>query len=81
MPATLTPEEQQKVDAWVNAVRALARQHGVAHRPGVTYAVKSARRLLVTEPLTQMIYLSSRNAQSAGIPEEELLAIRTLIFS
>ena len=80
MPATLTPEEQQKVDAWVYAVRTLARQHGCAHREGVNFAVKSARRLLVTESLSTMIYLSSRNAQSAGIPEEELLAIRTLIF-
>lgn len=80
MPATLTPEEQVKVDAWVLAVRQLARQHRCAHLGMITYAVKVARRTLVSETIPTIIGLSSRHAQSAGIPEEELNAVRALLF-
>ncbi len=80
MPATFTQEEQDKIDAWVNAIRSLARQHRVAHRSDVSMAIKIIRRTLVTESLLSQVLKSTEYALTAGIPKEELLAIRTLIF-
>ena len=80
MPATFTQEEQDKLDAWVNAIRSLARQYRVAHREDTSLAIKFVRRTMVTESISSMVSKSVAFAKSAGIPEEELAAIRTLIF-
>lgn len=81
MPATFTQEEQDKLDAWVSAIRTLARQHRVAHREEVSLAIKFVRRTLVTESIPSMVSKSAEYAKSAGIPSDEIVAIRTLIFS
>lgn len=80
MPATFTQEEQDKLDAWVSAIRTLARQHRVAHREEVSLAIKFVRRTLVTESISSMVSKSAAYAKSAGIPSDEIVAIRTLIF-
>ena len=80
MPATYTVEEQIKLDAWVNAIRTLARQHGVSHRIHISEAVKTARKTLATQTLANQVQESSRMAIVGGIPAEEMVAIRTLIF-
>ena len=70
-----------KLDAWCIAIRNLARAHGVAHRLYIGDAIKEIRKPATTtwQP-TKRIDESFRMAVAGGIPEEELLAIRTLIF-
>lgn len=76
----LPPEMQAKLDAWVNSIRGLARQHGVAHRTEIGRVVKDLR-MARTPPVLEMLVRSSVfTCIDAGIPEDELIAVRTLIF-
>lgn len=77
----VTDEWAAKLDAWVLAIRNLARIHKVAHRVYINDAVKEVRKP-VTLNWTPMkrVDESFRMAVTGGIPEEELLAVRTLIF-
>lgn len=71
-----------KVDAWVLAIRNLSRDHKVAHHPSIGLAVKEARKVTAsaTWQPTHLIDKSYRLAVEAGIPPEDLLAVRALIF-
>lgn len=77
----LPPEMQAKLDAWINSIRGLARQHGVAHRSEVSQAVKDLRMVTSKPVILDIIVRSSTfTLIDAGIPEDELIAVRTLIF-
>lgn len=78
---SLPPEMQVKLDAWVSSIRGLARQHGVAHRTEIGRAVKEVN-LARSKPvlLETVLNFSLAKAEYAGIPEDELIAVRTLIF-
>lgn len=80
MPLELTPADEQKVDAWVCAIRSLARTHHVAHRSDVGHAIKAARKRAGVVSLTEAVKASLLTARAAGIPEEELESVRALIF-
>lgn len=74
-------EWADKLDAWCIAIRNLARAHGVAHRLHINYAIKEIRKpATVTYSPHKRVDESFLLAVEGGIPEEELLAIRTLIF-
>lgn len=77
----MPPEMQAKLDAWVNSIRALARTHGVAHRPTIGRVVKDLR-LATSKPVILDIVLRSsiESCADVGIPKDELIAVRTLIF-
>lgn len=71
----------EKLDAWVLAIRNLARDHRVAHRIYIGDAIKEIRKpATATYSPHKRIEESFRMAVAGGIPEEELLAIRALIF-
>jgi hypothetical protein len=74
-------EYAQKLDAWVNAIRNLARAHGVAHRVRINDAVKEIRKpITVSSSGLGRVDNSLKLAVQGGIPEEELRAIHALIF-
>ena len=79
-----TPEEQAKCDAWVAAIRQLARIHNVAHKQAINSAIKAARvettlaATLVTLP--GYAHGSTYYAIEAGIPEDEVRGVRALIY-
>ncbi len=78
---TWNPEYVQKLDAWANTIRNLARAHGVAHRVAINDAVKEIRKPVgvTADPLARLDK-SFKLAVQGGIPEEELRAVYTLIF-
>jgi hypothetical protein len=80
MPKQLTHEQDERIDAWVCAIRNMARSHGVAHKASFSKAVAAARKRLSTESFPDLVRMSFTHAVSAGIPEEELIAVRTLLF-
>lgn len=74
-------EARAKLDAWVSSIRGLARIHRCAHTLTFSQAVKLARPLhLSLHHANQAAIASMRSCIEAGIPEEELVAIRTLLF-
>lgn len=68
----LTDEEIARRDAFVVAIRELARQHNVAHRTGIKVSIESAR--------IYKLDLAVNAARDAGIPHDALISVRTLIF-
>lgn len=68
-----SPEEQARIDAWVISIRKLARANGCAHTLAVNHAIKFAR----TAPQSNAVITA---CVEAGIPEDQLIAIHTLIF-
>lgn len=70
--STPDPKEVAKADAWVSAIRGLARIHRCAHTIEISHAVKVAR--------TGNIPMATKFAIDAGIPAEELKSVETLIF-
>lgn len=71
----LTPDEQARIDAWVNAIRGLARQYSVAHRAEIGMAIKLARKSPV--PGNHLVHTFCKQG---GIPEDVLTAVHMLIF-
>lgn len=80
MPKQLTPEQDERIDAWVCAIRNMARSHGVAHKASFSKSVAVTRKRMATETFPALLQMSFTHAVSAGIPEEELIAVRTLLF-
>lgn len=80
MPTILSPEEQTRLDAWVGAIRQLARDHNVAHKKAFTLAITSARLKTATSTVDFIVNASAGYCVEAGIPEEQLVAVRTMIF-
>lgn len=81
MTDPLPPEMQAKLDAWINSIRGLARQHGVAHRPAIGRAVKDLRLATSKPVILEVVVRSSvESCAEAGIPKDELISVRTLIF-
>ena len=72
MAYTPTPEEQAKLDAFVAALRGLARTNSCAHRLSFSHAIKAAR--------VWDFAAAARFAHTAGIPDEQVTAVYTLIF-
>lgn len=72
----------EKIDAWVNAIRLLARQNKVSHRTTVGDAIKEARKTLMVNDQLMGVGLekSLKLAIQAGIPENEIRAVYALIF-
>lgn len=68
----LTDDEIARRDAFVVAIRELARQHNVAHRTAVGDAIKAAR--------DYKLPVAMKHASNAGIPQDALVSIHTLIF-
>lgn len=81
MNEPLPPEMAAKLDAWIAAIRNLARQHQVAHHTNIARAAKDLR-LAHTKPSVAPLVLKSsfEMVAEAGVPRDELSAIRTLIF-
>lgn len=74
-------EARDKIDAWVSSIRGLARIHRCAHTLAFSRAVKDARPLVFTlQRARESVAASMRECVNAGIPEEELVSIRTLLF-
>lgn len=71
--STPDPAEVAKADAWVSAIRGLARIHRCAHTLQISHALKVAR--------TGNIKMATQFAVEAGIPAEELKSVETLIFN
>lgn len=68
----IPPEELARAHAWVSAIRGLARQHRCAHKLELSHAIRVAR--------TGNVPMATQFAMQAGIPNEELVALSTLIF-
>lgn len=68
----LDPEDIYRCHAFGAAIRALARQHNVAHHVDLKTAIKLSK-LGDIESATSV-------ARHIGIPEDTLMSVRTLIF-
>lgn len=76
-PRPITPEDQAKLDAWIVSIRQLARIHKCAHKTSVANILKSMRTHGILVYTHREIHIG---LAGAGIPEEELTAVYTLIY-
>lgn len=68
----IPPDELQRRDALVNAIRGLARKNSCSHRTAIKHAIQMARIGNVTH--------AGKSAAEAGVPLDEFMAITALIY-